>query len=896
MKRTLVLLRMLTSMVMLIVALVATADEYIDPQTNVIYTYEPGQTTASVKAGREEVVDMGYGYELEIIFLPGSPKASGDVRILDRFTVGTAEYVVTSIGELAFYTNNNIKSVSIPESVTDIGGMAFYGCNSLTTVQLPKGLKRIAGSMFSACHQLVSVNIPSSVLTIDAMAFYNCSSLASITLPPGLRYAGRGAFDDTPWYASMYDKAPDGPFYLGSLLLGYKGDKPTGELVIKEGTTCVSFDAFHNCKGLTSITVPPSLAYVDFEAFYNCTSLTAVHITDLAAWCGIEFQNQGNSSSSNPLYYAHHLYLDGKEVTDLVIPESVTSIGNYAFDYCTDLTSVTIPNGVTNIGTCAFRGCSNLTNVAIPPSVTTIGSNAFIWCKQIDTVHISDLATWCNISFDWSANPLYYGAHLYLDDKEVTDLTIPNGVTSIGNGAFFGCSYLSNVTIPEGVTTIGEQTFRDCSGLTSISLPTSLSSISKRAFQDCDSLTSVNIPEGVTSIGEGTFCDCSSLTTVTIPASVKSIGYRAFFNCWDLESVISWIEEPFEIRDDVFELYDEKTYLLSSTSATLYVPKGCKERYESTTGWSRFTNIREINGTDIIPQNEYRPFVEDGKVWKVGGDESRNPVKLVEYYYFDGDTIIDGKTCKRMMCQRYVNPDYADYDNVMKYYPLLSYMGAWYEEDQKVYFFSARDEQFTLWYDFSLDANDSLRFYDVSFVIGPRQTGGIKGFKGVYREVEYSSHPVYKSTWLEGVGNIIGPIRSDYFGKEGHSQFLMSCTVGDEVIYLNDEYEDGATPEAARKQRIDFTHTIKLKPQSKRRYMANTTNSNLASTSTRSTKPIWYVSPTKRARPSMRRPSTLATSLASTSTFPTTQKAAILSPWRIATSPSPPSLIRKRQA
>ena len=819
MKRTLVLLRMLTSMVMLIVALVATADEYIDPQTNVIYTYEPGQTTASVKAGREEVVDMGYGYELEIIFLPGSPKASGDVRILDRFTVGTAEYVVTSIGELAFYTNNNIKSVSIPESVTDIGGMAFYGCNSLTTVQLPKGLKRIAGSMFSACHQLVSVNIPSSVLTIDAMAFYNCSSLASITLPPGLRYAGRGAFDDTPWYASMYDKAPDGPFYLGSLLLGYKGDKPTGELVIKEGTTCVSFDAFHNCKGLTSITVPPSLAYVDFEAFYNCTSLTAVHITDLAAWCGIEFQNQGNSSSSNPLYYAHHLYLDGKEVTDLVIPESVTSIGNYAFDYCTDLTSVTIPNGVTNIGTCAFRGCSNLTNVAIPPSVTTIGSNAFIWCKQIDTVHISDLATWCNISFDWSANPLYYGAHLYLDDKEVTDLTIPNGVTSIGNGAFFGCSYLSNVTIPEGVTTIGEQTFRDCSGLTSISLPTSLSSISKRAFQDCDSLTSVNIPEGVTSIGEGTFWDCSSLTTVTIPASVKSIGSRAFFNCWDLESVISWIEEPFEIRDDVFELYDEKTYLLSSTSATLYVPKGCKERYESTTGWSRFTNIREINGTDIIPQNEYRPFVEEDKVWKVGAVNSGNPVQWVEYYYFDGDTIIGGKNCKQMMCQRYINQDFAESNSISQSHS-LSYVGAWYEEDKKVYFCDPTNNQFKLKYDFSIDANDTLQIDYFSYVIGPRKTGGISGFKGVYRDVwkcgdderNYRCAP-----WLEGVGGVYAPPTTNVFNVEmvDPSGFLMSCTVGDEVIYFNDEYEDGATPDGARKQRIDFTHTIKIKPQSR---------------------------------------------------------------------------------
>ena len=431
-------------------------------------------------------------------------------------------------------------------------------------------------------------------------------------------------------------------------------------------------------------------------------------------------------------------------------------------------------------------------------------------------MHISDLATWCNISFDWSANPLYYGAHLYLDDKEVTDLTIPNGVTSIGNGAFFGCSYLSNVTIPEGVTTIGEQTFRDCSGLTSISLPTSLSSISKRAFQDCDSLTSVNIPEGVTSIGEGTFWDCSSLTTVTIPASVKSIGSRAFFNCWDLESVISWIEEPFEIRDDVFELYDEKTYLLSSTSATLYVPKGCKERYESTTGWSRFTNIREINGTDIIPQNEYRPFVEEGKVWKVGDVLSGNPVQLVEYYYFDGDTIIGGKTCIKMMCQRYVNPDHAESHFIIQSHS-ISYVGAWYEEGKKVYVYDSINNQFNLMYDFSVNTNDTVQIRDCLYVVGPKQIGGIKGFKGVYENIRRCEDGTtsYSPTWMESVGSIDGPTKNVYYVDEAPMWFLMSCTVGDEVIYFNDEYEDGATPDAARKQRIDFTHTVKIKPQSR---------------------------------------------------------------------------------
>lgn len=217
------------------------------------------------------------------------------------------------------------------------------------------------------------------------------------------------------------------------------------------------------------------------------------------------------------------------------------------------------------------------------------------------------------------------------------------------------------------------------------------------------------------------------------------------------------------------------------------------------------------------PQTAYRPFAEEGKVWKVGSTLIRdNLVKMVEYYYFDGDTIINNKTFKRMMCQRYVNPEYPDYTIVM-HYPLLRYVGAWYEEDQKVYF--ATNNQVKLLYDFSLNANDTIVISGNSYVVGPKKTGGIKGFKGVYRDILMVN---YNTTWLEGVGGIDGPTVSVYSGKENHAIFLMSCTVGDEVIYLNDDYEDGASPDAVRKGRIDFTHTIKTRPKAPRRREAET--------------------------------------------------------------------------
>ena len=227
------------------------------------------------------------------------------------------------------------------------------------------------------------------------------------------------------------------------------------------------------------------------------------------------------------------------------------------------------------------------------------------------------------------------------------------------------------------------------------------------------------------------------------------------------------------------------------------------------------------------PQMDYRPFVEEGKVWKVGTIPTAldSPVQVVDYYYFDGDTIIGGKTCKQMMCQRYVSPNYSN-----EYWtprPSLTKVGAWYEEDKKVYSFDERQQTMTLKYDFSLEANDTLHFLNVDdfppFIIGPKQTGGIEGFKGVYRDIMMcrdEGQNIRNTTWLEGVGVRDAPFRNAYDPRADLvPEFLISCTVGDEVIYLNDRYEDGATPESmgARKNRFDFTHTIKTKPKARKR-------------------------------------------------------------------------------
>ena len=224
----------------------------------------------------------------------------------------------------------------------------------------------------------------------------------------------------------------------------------------------------------------------------------------------------------------------------------------------------------------------------------------------------------------------------------------------------------------------------------------------------------------------------------------------------------------------------------------------------------------------VIKKMAYRPMIEDDKVWKVGTVLSGNPVQLVQYYYFDGDTIINGKICKQMMCQRYVNPDYAKSNNLSPYNS-LNYVGAWYEEDKKVYEYDTTGKQFKLMYDFSLEDNGTFQINDLPYVyvVGPRKTGGIKGFKGINRDVlEWADGESYKcAPWLEGVGVIYGPPTTNIFNVEleDPAWFLMSCSVGEEVIYLREGCEDGATPWEmdAKKHRFDFTHTIKTKPQTR---------------------------------------------------------------------------------
>ena len=218
-------------------------------------------------------------------------------------------------------------------------------------------------------------------------------------------------------------------------------------------------------------------------------------------------------------------FIGCRSLTSLVIPDSVTNIGDYAFSGCRSLTDIVIPDSVTRIGDGAFRGCKSLTDIVIPNSVTSIGDNAFEYCFSLSNLVIPDGVT----SIEDNA---FEGCY------SLSSVVIPDSVSCIGFGAFENCSSLTDIVIPDSVTSIGGYAFGCCESLTDIVIPNSVTSIGDNAFWYCKSLSSVVIPDSVTSIGNYAFAYCKSLTDIVIPNSVTSIGDNAFRHCSSLSSVV----------------------------------------------------------------------------------------------------------------------------------------------------------------------------------------------------------------------------------------------------------------------------------------------------------------------------------------------------------------------
>ena len=480
---------------------------------------------------------------------------------------------LTTIGSYAFCNCDSLTSITIPDSVITIGKYAFYNCSSLASITIPNSVTTIGSSAFHNCSSLTSIIIPDSVTSIGSYAFYNCSSLTSITIP----YVG-----------STKDGAANTHFGYIFGALSYSSNSsyvPTSLKTVNiTGGTTIGSSAFRGCSSLTSITIPDSVTTIGDYAFYNCSSLASITIPNSVttigssafAYCNAlaEVYNysslnitKGNSNYGFVAYYAKYVFnipseatveqgedgfvygVIGKEKTlvgyvgtetELVIHDSVTSIGSSAFDGCSSLTSITIPSSVTGIGSGVFSGCSSLESITIP----FVGAKAGVTSSDTYQYPFGYIFGTSSYTNGTAITQNYYGSST--SSTTSTTYYIPSSLRSVtvtgGNilyGAFYNCSMLTSITLGDDVTTIGSSAFYNCSSLTNITIPDSVTTIGYRAFFSCYILTRIIFGENsqLTTIDQQAFYHCERLTSITIPDSVTTIGSSAFSSCPKLTDV-----------------------------------------------------------------------------------------------------------------------------------------------------------------------------------------------------------------------------------------------------------------------------------------------------------------------------------------------------------------------
>ena len=532
---------------------------------------------------------------------------------------------ITTIGANAFYNCAGLTAITIPENITTIETDAFYGCSKLATVTFPDTIERIEDNAFKGCG-FKSLVIPANIKYIGKYAFANCTALTSLDLPDNAEYISEGAFagcteltaieipatigyiDNAVFYGcaklekvSIYFTGSDANGTASTdfawIFAADAAAMPTIKNVYVLGNAPIAANAFANC-AIENIHLSAEITKIGNGAFAGCTALKAVYITDIAAWCAVDFADY----YANPVYFAKCIYLNDALVTELVIPEGVTTIGFAAFNGCASIKSVVLPSTLTTIETAAFKGCTSLTSVVIPEGVNAIGTLAFANCNVLTSVTLPTTIT--------SLAP-----YVFSGCTELPTINIPASVTSISETAFIGCQRLASVTVDEantvyvsycgivytadkaiyfiphsiagkvvildGVTEIKAGTFLNYPHIDTLVVPASVTTIGEAAFVGCTTLKSITLPFigqsldctentafgyvfgtvpatlktvtilGGTKVADGAFKDCDNISTINLPEGITSIGKEAFANCMGL-GTITLPKTVTSVADDAF--------------------------------------------------------------------------------------------------------------------------------------------------------------------------------------------------------------------------------------------------------------------------------------------------------------------------------------------------------
>ena len=466
---------------------------------------------------------------------------------------------------ITYYTGN-LANVTIPSTiyghkVKKIGSETFNRNESIKSVILPEGITQIAETSFANCENLKSISLPSTLKYIGIGAFAYCTNLDNIIVPDDVDYIGQYAFEDTKWL----NKQQDGLIYLGKVCYKYKGEIPYGATVsIKAGTKCISGFAFWCCYGLKKVDIPFGVEVIGSKAFQSCPMLENIEIPD-SVFC------VGKSAFEGTKWFESQ-------------PDGLVYAGSNAYEYkgtMPDNTNITFRKGTKSITESLFYNQDSLTGVVIPDSVVSIGDYAFYSCSELG-----------NISFGNGIETI--GKESFSKCDNLKELVIPDSVQKIGVHCFEGCSNVENLKLSNHLTMVSEGTFLYCKKLKSVSIPNSIISIKHMAFSGCEGLNSISIGSKLRYIDTTFFEYCSSLSEISV--SSENLFFASENGVLYNKNKSQIIMYPPNKSDDTYVVPDTVTIIghnnytyynkiIGANLKTVIIPKNVKDIYEDSIGY-----------------------------------------------------------------------------------------------------------------------------------------------------------------------------------------------------------------------------------------------------------------------------------------------------------------------
>ena len=540
-----------------------------------------------------------YGVALSSLVLPQglttiSNSALGGLKNLTEIEIPDS---VTNIEKTAFTGCANLERVTLPcsavlASSSDNYNNVFYNCSKLKTLYFTKGTGSMPDyetvSPFKSITETLSeISFAEGVEYIGQNAFKGCSKLVNVNMPLTQPVIGKDAFKGTPYYQTTFDE--NGLLISGTVLLD--GMYAEGAVVIPDGVTEISAEAFKNNKSITSVIVPESVKTVGSSAFSGCTGLTSLTVP-----CDLDLYKDNNSfygvtnlttlkmtrGSGTMLDFSNKYsytpwYSSAEKFTTLIIENGVTNVSTFAFGYLSNLSYVTLPESVSSIGNFAFCQCKALTNIDLPKNLKSIGLSAFTNCTSLEKFIIPDsiesfgntvlynctslteLSVPCSLNITANSNNFKNCTNIakitltkgtgvmrnyyidtatytpwYISRANLEEIVLEEGITCIGDYAFYGCKGITEIELPNTIVNIGERAFDACNTLTNLNIPSSVKEIKKWAFRGCTALTELTIPETVEVLGVAPFINCSGIKTLTYPSNFATVS---FSGCSNIETI-----------------------------------------------------------------------------------------------------------------------------------------------------------------------------------------------------------------------------------------------------------------------------------------------------------------------------------------------------------------------